>query len=127
MKTAAVLLSALWLAACATTPPVLPEGPARLGQTVRVSGPTVRPLKVIEDSRCPANARCVWAGRVVLRAVVSGGSWRRTVDLTLGDRGVPVADGTLRLVSVSPEKMAGAGQGFPPSAYRFGFEFSGGL
>lgn len=127
MKTPALLLPVLWLAACATTPPVVPEGPARLGQGVRVGGPVVRPLKVVEDSRCPANARCVWAGRVVLRASVTGGKWRRTVDLTLGDAGVHMADGMLRLVSVTPEKMAGAGQGFPPSAYRFGFEFDGGL
>lgn len=115
---------ALWLAACAITPPAIPGGPARLGQAVRVEGPVVRPLTVVEDSRCPANARCIWAGRVVLRAFVTGGSWRKTVDLTLGGPWVPVADGQLRLVSVTPEKLGGL---IARRDYRFAFEFQGGI
>lgn len=118
------LLPLTLLAACASTPLAVPEGPARFGQAVRVGGPVVWPLTLIEDSRCPMNARCVWAGRVVVRVVVTGGSWRRTVDLTLGDAGAVVADGRLRLISVTPEK---AGEPIPRAAYRFDFEFQGGL
>ena len=40
---------------------------AGLGETAAVAGLTIRPLRVVEDSRCQINARCVWADRVVLR------------------------------------------------------------
>ena len=37
---------------------------AALNQTADLGGGLrVRPLEVLEDSRCPQNARCVWAGR----------------------------------------------------------------
>jgi len=122
---AAILSMAL--AGCAATaansPSQPPAGPARLGQTVYVDGPRVTPLKVIEDSRCPMNARCVWAGRVVLRAKVEGGAWKRTIDLTLGEP-VQVADGGLTLVSVTPDKRTDVA--IKPRDYRFAFTFQGG-
>lgn len=111
-------------AATATRPPVQPpEGPARLGQTVYVDGPRVTPLKLIEDSRCPMNARCIWAGRVVLRAKVQGGAWQREIDLTLGEP-VQVADGGLTLVSVTPERRTD--KPVTSGDYRFAFTFQGG-
>ncbi|MFS0736423.1 hypothetical protein ABC347_05170 [Sphingomonas sp. 1P06PA] len=100
------------------------EGLVRLRQAAYVGGPRVTPLKVIEDSRCPMNARCVWAGRVIVRAKVQTGRSARTMDLTLGQP-VRVADGMLALTSVTPEKMAGAQPRRTP--YRFGFSFEGGL
>lgn len=113
------------LAACATTGASLPdEGPVRFGQTAYAGGPTVKPVKLIEDSRCPSNARCIWAGRVVIRAVVTTGRGSRTQDLTLGDP-VQVADGKLALVSVTPERATNAR--IKPSDYRFMFDFQGGL
>jgi hypothetical protein len=110
--------------ACATTASARPaEGPARLGQTVYVGGITVRPERVIEDSRCPANALCVWAGRLVVRATVRGGRWKRTVDLEVG-KPVQVADGALTLDRVLPAKY---NKPIKPSAYRFAFRFEGGI
>lgn len=118
-------LAALLLAACATTSAATPrEGPVALGETAYVGGPTVKPVKVIEDSRCPENARCIWAGRIVVRSIVTTGKGKQTLDLTLGKR-VPVADGTLALVSALPEKSAKVPT--KPSDYRFAFEFQGGL
>lgn len=112
------------LAICATSASARPhEGPARLGQSVYVDGITVRPERVVEDSRCPANADCVWAGRVVLRATVRGGRWKRTFDLTPG-KPVQVADGALTLVSVAPGKYI---KRIKPRDYRFSFKFDGGL
>lgn len=116
------------LAGCATiaqTPP-RQDGIARLGESTYVDGPLVSPMRVIEDSRCPINARCVWAGRVILRVQVSGGSWLRTMDLTLGEP-QQVADGALTLVSVTPDQVAGADQEIEPEEYRFSFAFDGGL
>ena len=114
------------LAGCSATAanPQPPSGPARIGQTVFVDGPHVTPIKVIEDSRCPINARCVWAGRVVLRVKVTGGAWQRTIDLTMGEP-VQVADGGLTLVSVTPDKRTDLA--IKPRDYRFAFTFHGGF
>lgn len=120
--------ASLTLAGCAATAAnpagQPPAGPARLGQTVFVDGPHVTPLKVIEDSRCPINARCVWAGRVVLRVKVTGGAWQRTIDLTMGEP-VQVADGGLTLVSAAPDRRTDTA--IKPRDYRFGFTFQGGF
>ncbi|WP_232493201.1 hypothetical protein [Novosphingobium kaempferiae] len=115
------------------TPP--PEAPApsedpliyaALGQTVSVSGPRVTPLQVLEDSRCPMNARCVWAGQVRLRVRIESGTGGE-LELTSG-KPARVADGTLELVQIRPDKVAGGDNGgtIAPNAYRFGFRFMGG-
>ncbi len=98
-----------------------PDSPALsyggLNQNIRVGGLVVRPLAVTEDSRCPVNVVCVWAGRVVLRVRVSGLSGDQTISsiepLALPGRGV------LELVSVTPARRAGRPSA--PARYRFGF------
>ncbi|MCT2401040.1 hypothetical protein [Novosphingobium mangrovi (ex Huang et al. 2023)] len=113
-----------------TKPPPQPEAPlayAALGQTVIVDGPKVTPLAILEDSRCPMNARCVWAGQVRLRIRVDLGSGSRTMEITSGEP-IQVADGKLDLVTVQPDKLAGRNGGtIEPASYRFGFRFMGGL
>lgn len=100
---------------------------AALGQTVSLNGPQVTPRKVLEDSRCPANARCVWAGQVRLRVRVNTGARHHDLDMTSG-KAVRVADGMLELVEVRPDKFTSENNGaVEPSAYRFGFRFSGGV
>ena len=123
MKRAPLLFAALALAGCAALPiadgTVRNDGMARLGEPTRVGSLVVTPRRVVEDSRCPINARCVWAGRAVVRTQIDGGGWRETRDLTLG---APIATHgtTLALTSVEPGKMAGAEA--HPLAYLFGFE-----
>jgi len=107
------------LAACAATG--ASEGPVRLGQVAYVNGPRVRVDRVIEDSRCPVGTQCVWAGRLIVRAIVLGGRWSRQVDLTLGVP-VDIADGKLTLVEAGPARRTGK-----PPPYRFTFSFQGGL
>jgi hypothetical protein len=113
----ALPLAALALAA-------MPANAARLGQTDRVGSVRVKPLKVVEDSRCPINARCVWAGRLVVRTEIRGGRWRQVRDLELG-KPQPVADGTIALVSGEPGKHAG--RATRARDYRFRYAFAGGL
>ncbi|WP_267395395.1 MULTISPECIES: hypothetical protein [unclassified Sphingomonas] len=86
--------------------------------------PTVRPDHVVEDSRCPLGTTCVWAGRVVVRATVSGGNWSKPVDLILGVP-VQVADGMLTLTAVTPGRRPGQSARITPS--RFAFSFQGSL
>jgi len=73
---------------------------------------------VIEDSRCPNNVTCIWAGRLRLRANVSG----EDLELTLGQV-VSAEHGSVTLAVVSPGPWAEwpeAEIGAKP-AYRFGF------
>jgi hypothetical protein len=99
---------------------------AALGETVAVDGPKITPLEVLEDSRCPMNARCVWAGQVRLKVRVHLGAGDQERELT-SNKPVQIADGSLELVEVRPDRVAGEGQALDPKDYRFGFRFMGGL
>lgn len=117
---------ALSLAGCAANGPLASrpiEGPVRLGEIAAVDGPRVRPDRVIEDSRCPADVQCIHAGRLIVRATVLGGGWSKQIDLTLGIP-VPVADGMVTLVDATPVPING--ESAAPSAARFTFTFQGG-
>jgi hypothetical protein len=81
-------------------------------------------MEVIEDSRCPVDVQCVWAGRLVVRGEVIGGSWNRTLNLELG-KPQHVADGALTLIAAAPQKKADAA--IDPRSYRFTFRFDGGI
>lgn len=119
-------LMALSLAGCAAVGPVASraiEGPVRLGKTAAVDGPRVRPDRVIEDSRCPADVQCLHAGRLILEATVLAGEGSKRVELTLGVP-LPVADGMLTLVDATPVPIVGEAA---TSAARFTFTFQGGL
>lgn len=119
-----IALAALAVAACATVPPADASPAAGIGQVASVDGLRVRPLQIVEDSRCPINAVCVWAGRLVVRSEIRGGSSREVRDLELG-KPQPIADGQLTLVTAEPGKTAGAET--DPRAYLFTFVFEGGL
>ena len=119
MKALILPLLTASLAACATPPPRATDPTARLGEVATVDGLRIRPLQVVEDSRCPINARCVWAGRIVLLAEVSGASGRARHNFALGEpimhRGRQIA-----LVAAEPGRVAGSDT--DPSAYAFTFE-----
>ena len=100
------------------------EGPVHLGETAYVNGPSVRPDRVIEDSRCPIDVQCVQAGRVRIAATIIGADRKDQVELTLG-KPLPVADGMLTLLSAAPQQRSG--QQIAPGTYRFTFDFKGGL
>lgn len=122
-----VLPAALALSACATTRDApLPDGSdVALGQKAYVDGPIVQPVEVLEDSRCPMNARCVWAGRVRVKMVwIRGNGEKQPFEVTLGEP-THIADGQFTLESVRPEKMTNVT--IKPADYRFSLRFAGGL
>lgn len=129
LRLAAPALLLAGLSACAVIPDAprpesvaVPQGSAvALGQAVQVGSVVATPMEVVEDSRCPINARCIWAGRLVVKTRIDGPGWRDTADLTLGEpwstHGLVLA-----LTSGEPGKMAGEGQETPKEAYRFTYE-----
>jgi hypothetical protein len=126
MKHAALAtLFALSLTGC-VTPKVNEDGSTevRLGQRVDLGGPKVTVLKVLEDSRCPMEARCVWAGQVRVQVRVELGSGTKLHELT-SNQPLPIADGALDLSNVMPPTSTQ--RKIAPKDYRFALKFSGGL
>lgn len=130
LKTNLGLIALLSLSACVTTAGVetpLTDGRnVPLGRAAYVDGPIIRPVKVIEDSRCPVNARCIWAGTVKIEAIWVRTDQDRKIELELG-KPMQLADGSLELTDVTPSRMAGEGRELKPADYRFSFRFMGGI
>ncbi|MFM5950579.1 MAG: hypothetical protein ACKOPM_15355 [Novosphingobium sp.] len=121
----AFTFAALTLSGCATIQPDADGiARARIGETAYVGGPKVTPLMVLEDSRCPMNARCVWAGQVRLTVRIDTGTGYITREIT-SNKPIPAGGGTLELVEVTPARVA-ASEPIRKTDYSFGFRFSGG-
>lgn len=96
----------------------LHEGRAGIGQSIRIGTLALTPTALVEDSRCPTNVHCVWAGRVVVRVRIDGPGWRETKLLELG-KSIDVRRHRIAFTSAVPERTAGEAP--PATAYRFGF------
>lgn len=122
IKPLLALAAALTLAGCVTYHTTGDEVVrARIGETAALpNGAAITPLRVEEDSRCPAGVQCVWAGQVRLKVRIDR-SGSDTCELIAG-KPVAAAGGTLELTEVTPTKR----KGVPlfPEDYRFGFSFT---
>ena len=91
---------------------------ARIGETADLGGGLrVRPIEVLEDSRCPQNARCIWAGRLRVRVAVEGAGEREVI---LDEAATETPNGAFTMVAATP----GPWTDWPADAkppYRFGF------
>lgn len=81
---------------------------------------TVKPLALVEDSRCPADVQCFWAGRVVIRAQLWPQREARDVTLTLGEPHDAGNGFVITLSAVEPEPRSD--REISPDGYRFRFE-----
>jgi hypothetical protein len=133
MKQALLIAASLALGACAAAIPVGPYGPppppvvmGNASATIGFGGQAtlndvqIRPLAVIEDSRCPINALCVTAGRLVLAVeiVQRGGSEELRTNMILGQPLV-LESGRLTLVAGVPARFAGEQPSPPASQFTF--------
>lgn len=114
-------------------PPVLPNAVLpnadhiSLGQRAYADGPIIEAVKILEDSRCPQNARCVWAGRLKLAMVWHRGNGEaQPFELTLGEI-THIADGHIEISEATPPRLAGEKEPLTAKDYRFSFRFHGGL
>ena len=112
---------ALTLTACVSSAPVSLGPTAGLGQTAAVDVIRIRPIKVVEDSRCPTLVRCVWEGRITVRARMNGPGWTQIRDFQLG---VPQAVDQFRVALVQAEPPKAAPGEIDRRAYRFTFAVS---
>jgi hypothetical protein len=126
MRNLAALLPTLVLAGCISLPIAQSQDPAnaRIGQSVYVDGPVIKPVAIIEDSRCPAEVQCVWAGRVRIKALWMRADGPRELLLS-SDQPMAVADGMMSLTNVRPARPKDGK--IDPGEYRFSLSFAGGL
>src|SRR5690554_6743820 len=54
------------------------------GQTVVISGISIKFVEVLEDSRCPTDVECIWAGRARVKVSVSSNGKETEKILTFG-------------------------------------------
>jgi hypothetical protein len=112
-----LLLALLALTACTSIVPA-PTGPAGFGQVTAVESLQVRPMALLEDSRCPASVQCVWAGQVRIGAEIISPTGCEVRELTLG-KPITVSDGQLTLVDAEPPKLKPASTDAPDYRYTF--------
>lgn len=118
-------LAAMPLAACMT--PQEPPGCRQfdciaIGEQQRLApGLAARPVSVKEDSRCPIEAECVWAGRVVIETELELGHEVITVLLDSSEP-MHINAGLLSVAEVAPD-MSIQRSPIAPEHYRFAFRF----
>lgn len=85
-------------------------------------GLSVTPLEVLEDSRCPIEAECVWEGRVRVAATLDLG--HESISATI-DSGEPlrIHGGFLSIAEIAPD-MSTQWSPIDQKEYRFGFKFA---
>ncbi len=92
---------------------------AALNQTVSANGVSITPLVVVSDSRCPANANCIWAGEVELRVRLQKGAVSREVVIK-SNASISFENTTVTMTTVLPQKISGTN--IPSANYRFTFD-----
>lgn len=126
MRTLVTLLPIPILVGCISIPIAQSQDPsnARIGQAVYVDGPIIKPIAIIEDSRCPAEVQCVWPGRVRIKALWMRADGPREL-LLASNQPMAVADGLMTLSEVRPIRPKNGK--IDASKYRFSLSFAGGL
>lgn len=93
-----------------------------LGEPFETIGASITPLELLEDSRCPADAECIWPGQIRIRALVERDGREREITLT-DKRVAPVLSGNLELTRIWPDRTISTGK-IAPEAYRFRFSWT---
>jgi len=83
-----------------------------VGQEARVNGTplSIRFRSVGEDSRCPSDVQCVWAGNAVVRITLassSGGSSEASLNTTLEPKSVVFSGYRIRMAGLKPVPRSG--------------------
>ncbi len=104
-------------------PTVLPYGKVTLalGETAVFKGISIKPIAIVDDSRCPMNAKCIWAGTVRVKTEIVSGLGTSTQVIELG-KSITTEAEEVSLLFVAPDTMAGVP--LDPSAYRLTFSVS---
>lgn len=99
-------------------PTVLSYGSVNLGinEVAVFEKITIKPLAILEDSRCPVGVNCIWAGRIRLQIEIIKNEETTLENLELNSSAV-TAHELITLIAVAP--TAKEGQKINPEDYRF--------
>lgn len=56
-----------------------------LGKTIEYKGVSIKFIEVLEDSRCPKDVTCIWAGRAIVKVEVMGNGKKEEKTLIFGE------------------------------------------
>ncbi len=96
-------------------------GQPRIGETTSILGVSITPNEVLEDSRCPINVTCVWAGTVRISATLVSGLGKSTQEFSLGE---PVTTEAEEITLVRVDPVAYTDADIEASEYSFFFKVS---
>jgi len=103
------IAGALLALACSASPPTAPTGAnitLRIGESVSIAGtPLVLTfVRIGEDSRCPPDVTCIWAGNASVEIDARTGAGLETISLntTVGPREAVVGVFRISLVELTP-------------------------
>ena len=92
-----------------------------IGQKMTGLNVTLTPLEVVDDSRCPVDAQCIWAGTVKVNTRVVSGLGTSEMVFELNQPITTEAE-VITLTEVTPIRTAG--EAIPTSLYRFAYTVS---
>jgi len=96
----------------------------RPGQQKKAGGGTItiKFVSVVEDSRCPPQSACVWAGNAKIQVLIYDRHGKETVTMNTntGNHGDQYGGWAINLVSLTPKQSGGIKQ----SGYRATFSIS---
>jgi len=85
----------------------------KIGQqkTVRTSKLRIKFISVVEDSRCPTDANCIWAGNAKIKVLVSTSRTSREFEINtnLGPLGNQIDGWAINLVELTPSPTSKGG------------------
>lgn len=91
---------------------------AALNQTITDGAIRLTPVSLLEDSRCPVDVVCIWAGQVRVSVRLDAEGEQKTLEITSG-KPVVFAGRTVTLVATSP--MPHSKSSIETAAYSFVF------
>ncbi len=106
---------------CPTRLNLVQGNEAKIGQTVVIDHIQITPLEVIEDSRCPVDVTCIWAGAVKLKVGVTIQDGPFYYVLTLNQ---PYTVGSVKSILLTEVKPAKRSSKISASEYSFIFSVS---
>lgn len=77
----------------------------QINKSVTMNGLKIEFVELVEDSRCPVDVECVWAGNAKIKIRVTKGRKSQLLDLDMMTKGTKPNYGTYRLTlkGLSPE------------------------
>ncbi len=89
-----------------------------IGQVMTGLSVSITPHAVIDDSRCPTDVQCIWAGTVFVQATIKTPTSSSEEKLEIG-KAITKDGYTITFTELTP--AAKSGQTIPDSSYRFVF------